>query len=159
MALESWAQELDVDAPSLQMIIRSEALVSRLETSWLGRTRMGEITVNFLNQARVAGRYPNMKASAALLEAAAKGVTLVPEPTARHLIMSTVAQGTWKVPRDFDQYIDQSEFGSIYELLEAMSVSIRAHHSLFGVGLVDLPEGDEAILAIENQEPMMSRGR
>ena len=159
VALESWAQELDIDAPSLQMIIHSEALVSRLETSWLGRTRMGEITVNFLNQARVAGRYPNMKASAALLEAAAKGVTLVPEPTARHLIMSTVAQGTWKVPRDFDQYIDQSEFGSIYELLEAMSVSIRAHHSLFGVGLVDLPEGDEAILAIENQEPMMSRGR
>ena len=132
VALESWAQELDIDAPSLQMIIHSEALVSRLETSWLGRT---------------------------LLEAAAKGVTLVPEPTARHLIMSTVAQGTWKVPRDFDQYIDQSEFGSIYELLEAMSVSIRAHHSLFGVGLVDLPEGDEAILAIENQEPMMSRGR
>jgi len=158
-ALETWAQELDVDARSLESIIRNEALVSRMETSWLGRTRMGEITANFLNQARIAGRYPDMKASAALLEAAAKGVTLTPEPTAHHLIMSTVAQGTWKVPRNFDQYIDRSDFGSIAEMLEAMSVSIRAHHALFGVGLVDLPEGSEAILAIDNQEPMMSRGR
>jgi hypothetical protein len=158
-ALETWAQELDVDARSLQSIIRNEALVSRLETSWLGRTRMGEITANFLNQARIAGRYPDMKASAALLEAAAKGVTLSPEPTANHLIRSTVAQGTWKVPGNFDQYIDQSDFGSVHEMLEAMSVSIRAHHALFGVGLVDLPEGSEAILAIDNQEPMMSRGR
>jgi hypothetical protein len=158
-ALETWAQELDVDARSLLSIIRHEALVSRLETSWLGRTRMGEITSNFLNQARIAGRYPDMKASAALLEAAAKGVTLVPEPTAHHLIMSTVAQGTWKVPRNFDQYVDQSDFGSISEMLEAMSVSIRAHHALFGIGLIDLPEGEEAILAIDNQEPMMSRGR
>jgi hypothetical protein len=157
-ALESWAQELDVDTRSLKLMLHNEALVSRMETSWLGRTRMGEITGIFLNQVRIAGRYPDMKAAAALLEAAAKDVTLSPEPTSNHLIVSTAALGTWEIPGDFNEYIDQSDFGSVPEMLEAMSVSIRAHHALFGVGLVDLPEGSEPILVIENQEPMMSRG-
>jgi len=158
-ALESWAQELDVDARSLQSIIRNEALVSRMETSWLGRTRMGEITSIFLNQVRFAGSYPDMKDTAALLEASAKDVTLFPEPTSRHLIVSTAAQGTWQFPGDFNQYIDRSDFGSFAEMLEFMSVSIRAHHALFGVGLVDLPEDSEPFLATDSQEPMMSRGR
>ena len=157
-ALESWAQELDVDTRSLQLMIKNEALVNRMETSWLGRTRMGEITENFLHRVRIAGRYPDMKAAAALLEAVAKDVTLSPEPTSSHLIVSTAALGSWEIPGNFNEYIEQSDFGSISEMLQAMSISIRAHHALFGVGLVDLPEGSEPILVIENQEPMMSRG-
>lgn len=158
-SLDTWAQELDVDERSLLALLRQEALVSRMEASWLGRSRMGEITAPYLNQVRIDGRYPDLKAEAALLEAGARGVTLVPEPTAQHLIASTAAQGTWQIPRDFDQYIDRSDFGSLAEMLAAMSVSVRAHHALFGVGLVDLPDGHEAIVAIDNQEPMMSRGR
>jgi hypothetical protein len=158
-SLETWAHELDVDSRSLELMIRNEALVSRMESSWLGRTRMGEITAIFLNQVRIAGRYSDMKDAAALLEASAKGVTLSPEPTSNHLIMSTAALGIWQIPGDFNQYIDQSDFGSLTEMLDFMSVSIRAHHSLFGIGLVDLPEGSEAILVSDNNEPMMSRGR
>ena len=156
--LAPWAQELDVDTRSLQLMIKNEALVNRMETSWLGRTRMGEITENFLHRVRIAGRYPDMKAAAALLEAVAKDVTLSPEPTSSHLIVSTAALGSWEIPGNFNEYIEQSDFGSISEMLQAMSISIRAHHALFGVGLVDLPEGSEPILVIENQEPMMSRG-
>jgi hypothetical protein len=158
-SLETWAQELDADTRSLELMIRNEALVTRMESSWLGRTRMGEITSIFLNQVRIAGRYSDMKDAAALLEASAKGVTLSPEPTSHHLIMSTAALGTWKIPEDFNQYIDLSDLGSLTEMLEFMSVSIRAHHALFGVGLVDLPEGSEVISISDNHEPMMSRGR
>jgi hypothetical protein len=157
--LESWAQKLDVDVHSLHSMIINAALVSRMESSWLGSTRMGEITALFLNQVRLAGRYVDMKDAAALLEATAKDVTLSPEPTSHHLIMSTAALGTWQIPEDFNQYIDQSEFGSFAEMLEFMSVSIRAHQGLFGVGLVDLPDGSEPTLVIDNPEPMMSRGR
>jgi len=156
--LEVWATELDLDARALSMLIDNEALVIRLETSWLGRSRMGEITANFLNQVRMSGEYSDLKAGAALQLEAAKGVTLNPEPTRRHLIASTAALGTWQIPPDFEEYIDLSDFGSLLELLDAMSVSIRAHHALFGLGLVDLPGDQATITVIDNHEPMMSRG-
>lgn len=157
-SLDEWAQEQDIDSYAMERMVTSEALVSRLEFSWLGRSRMGAITANYMQQVRISGDYLDLKAAAALQQTAAKGVILEPPPSARHLIASTAAQGTWQIPRDFVEYLDRYDFGSFEELLDAMSVSIRAHHSLFGFGLVDLPEDQQSITVIDSQEPMMSRG-
>lgn len=155
--LSDWALSLDMSDGVLRGAIMSEALVGRLESSWLGRSRMGEITATYMSQVRFAGGYPSLKAASALQHAAAKGVTLTPTPSPARLIHSMAAMGTWEIPEDIHAYIEDADLGSFAELIDAISVSIRAHHALFGVGLVDYE--DDSVLAVEDAEPMMSRGR
>lgn len=155
--LPAWAASVDLTDGALDGIVVSEALIGRLESSWLGRSRLGEITATYLSQVRFAGGYPALKAGAALQHAAAKGVTLSPEPTPARLIHSIAALGAWEIPTDILAYIDDAELGSFGELLEAISTSVRAHHALFGIGLVDVE--DDTVIAHEDAEPMMARGR
>lgn len=154
-----WAAEHDVGEGALFGELQNEALLYRVERSWLGRTRMGEITRTYLHQLRLRGDYHAVKGAAALQHAAAKGVTLSPPPSPRRLIASTAALGTWKIPADFEEYVDTADFGSVGEMLDAMSISARAHHALFGIGLVDLADEDSDSVITEDQEPMMTRGR
>jgi hypothetical protein len=70
--------------------------------------------------------------------------------------MSMAALGSWRIPDDFDEYIEDADLGSMLELIQAMTASIKAHQALLGVGLV--PEDDTLIL-VEDGEPMMTRGR
>jgi hypothetical protein len=97
-----------------------------------------------------------MKAAAALQQTASQGVLLEPHPNPQVLISSLLALGTWKLPTDLNRYLEEFELGSFAEFLEDVTVSVKAHHALFGVGLVDT---DNAITVSETQEPMMSRGR
>lgn len=154
--LGAFAIENDLDARGLRVLIGSQALILRLEQSWLGLSRLGMITEPYLNELRLSGRYPAAKAAAALQYAAAAGVAFDTEPTPHALIATQAAIG-WDVPGDLATYVDERDLGSLGELLDTISISVRAHRALFGIGLVDV--GDDATLLIEDSEPMMSRGR
>ena len=155
-SLEAFALENDLDARGLRVLIGGQALILRLEHSWLGRSRMGMITEAYLNELRLGGRYVETKAGAALQHAAAEGVSFDSPPSPRALIATQEAIG-WQAPADFAAYIDERELGSVGELLDAIAVSVRAHRALFGIGLVDV--GDDSPLLVEDSEPMMTRGR
>lgn len=154
--LEAWAATVDLRPSGLHELIASDALLWRLETSWLGRSRLGEVTTPYLNHLRVTGRYTDLKSAAALQQAAAKGVELDPLPSPGVLVASLAALGPWRVPADFSAYLEEAELGTFGEFLDSVIVSIKAHHALFGIGLVD---SGPAITVVEDSEPMMSRGR
>lgn len=156
--LEGWAASVDLYPDALQNLIATQALAHRVETSWLGRTRMGEITTTYLNHVRLEGRYPDLKAAAALSRAASKGITLDPRPSNSRIALSIASIGTWRLPEDFDDYLQEAEFASGHEFLHLAEESVRAHIALFGVGLVDI-EDEGSISIVEDQEPMMTRGR
>lgn len=153
---DEWARSTDLQPNDAQQLIATDALLYRLENSWLGRSKMGEITTPYLNLLRLQGRYTAMKAAAALQQTASQGVLLEPHPNPQILVSSLLAMGTWKMPTDLNRYLEEFELGSFAEFLEDVTVSVKAHHALFGVGLV-APDND--ITVIETQEPMMSRGR
>ncbi len=154
--LAAYAIDNDLDARGLRVLIVSQAMLLRLEQSWLGRSRLGMVTEPFLNELRLSGRYVEAKASAALQYAAAAGVSFDVEPSAHALITTQSALG-WAVPEDLGRYIDEQDLGSIGELLDTMSISVRAHQGLFGIGLVAVD--GEQVMVIEDDEPMMTRGR
>lgn len=153
---EAWAIEQDLGPNDLAVLLGTDAVLWRLERTWLGRAQYGVITTPYLNHLRVTGRYTRLKAAAALEHATAQGVSLSPEPSARAVVMSMAALGSWRIPADFDEYIDDADLGSMLELIQAMTVAIKAHQALLGVGLV--PEDDTLVL-VDDLEPMMSRGR
>ncbi len=153
---DEWIKSADLQPSDAEQLIATDALLYRLENCWLGRSKMGEITTPYLNLLRLQGRYTTMKAAAALQQTASQGVLLEPHPNPQVLISSLLALGTWKLPTDLNRYLEEFELGSFAEFLEDVTVSVKAHHALFGVGLVD---ADNAITVSETQEPMMSRGR
>jgi len=64
----------------------------------------------------------------------------------------------WTYPEDLTEYLDEMEFSSTNEFVHLAEESVRAHLALFGVGLVDM-DGEDDIQIVEDDEPMMSRGR
>jgi len=155
--LDDWASSVDLRQPELENLVASEALVWRLVHSWLGRSRMGLITSPYLNVLRMGGRYEEAKQGAALNHSAAKGVNFSSAPSNRRLLASFEALGSWRVPANLEEYVKDNEFGSVADLLAFVSTSLKAHHALFGIGLV---EGEvEGIAVDDGQEPFMTRGR
>jgi len=103
------------------------------------------------------GRYEEAKQGAALNHSAAKGVNFSPAPSNGRMLASFEALGPWKVPADLEEYVQDTEFGSVADLLAFVSISLKAHHALFGIGLV---EGEvEGIAVDDGHEPFMTRGR
>ena len=156
--MDEWAISVDLFPDALRTMIFMRALVDRMESSCLGRTRMGEITSNYLNQLRLSGRYPQLKSAAALQHAAAKGVTLDPRPSPSRVVTSLAAITSWAFPDNLDDYLEEMEFASVAEFIYLAEETVRAHLALFGVGLVDHDE-EGTVLVVEDQEPMMTRGR
>lgn len=156
--LESWAASVDLYPDALKGLVFTQALLRRMDTSWLGRSRLGEGTTNYLNLLRLDGRYDDMKSAAALSRAAAKGIVLDPQPSPDRIAASIAATTAWDYPESWPDYIDEMEFSSIGEFIHLAEESVRAHLALFGVGLVDY-EGEAAITIVEDDEPMMTRGR
>jgi hypothetical protein len=153
--IDDWATSVDLRDSDLRQLIGMAALIHRVETSWLGRSRLGEITTPYLNHLRLEGRYAELKEATALQYAAAQGVTFTPAPSIQQLIGSMVATSSWQLPTDIQQYIEATELGSVAELIAAIEVSIKAHQGLYGVGLVD---GENDVKIVEDGEAFMSRG-
>jgi len=156
--LESWAASVDLYPDALKGLLAMQALLHRMETSWLGRSRMGEITGSYLNLLRLEGRYASVKSAAALSRAASKGIVLEPQPSPNRVVASIATMCAWTYPEDLTEYLDEMEFSSTNEFVHLAEESVRAHLALFGVGLVDM-DGEDDIQIVEDDEPMMSRGR
>jgi hypothetical protein len=153
--IPDFAARNDIDDRGLDIMLGTQALVLRLERSWLGGARIGLITQPFLNALRLGGRYEEVKAAAALQHAAAAGVTFGSTPTAQALLLTQHALG-WPLPANLVDYVDEHDLGTVSELLESINVSVKAHYALFGIGLAG--EDPDKPIAFEDSEPMMSRG-
>lgn len=151
------AQELDVDHQGLRDLTVREALVRRMENSHLGRTQHGLITKLFLDELRLRGRYEEVKHAAALQESLARSVVVDGDITPQQALASHASLSNWQIPRDFLDYVEEHELGSMAELLETVQMSVRAYQALFGTGL--LPDVGEGVEFYDGGEPMMTRGR
>jgi hypothetical protein len=154
--LDAWGASVDLAPADVGRVVRREALLLRLESSWLAKARFGESTTPYLDRMRLQGRYGLLKNSAALQQDLAKGVTFDPEPSIQRLFSTMAALGTWRIPADIPQYLRDNDLGAFLELHNSISVSVKAHQVLFGMGWVD--EIDVPV-EIEESEPMMTRGR
>lgn len=153
--LDEWATGVDLGPDQLRDLITGQALIERLENSWLARSRLGEITTPYLNHLRLSGRYQSQRDATAFQKSAAEGITFTPAPTIEQLFASMAALGGWEMPADLSAYVEAAELGSIAELLDGISLSLKAHHVLFGIGLVD---SDQRFSVVGDDEPLMSRG-
>ena len=155
--LEDVFRKNDLDNQGTHILISTEALMVRIENSWLGRSRMGMITEQFNNELRLRGRYEAVKAAAVLQYSAANTVIFEPEPSIQDIFYTHAALSGWDIPTNLHEYIEHNELGSVRELGIAMSISVKAHHALFGTGVLQSPDSPD--LVIEDDNPMMSRGR
>ena len=153
--LDAWATSQVVGEAGCRFMLTLQALCLRLESSWLGRARLGMITQPLLNEYRLAGTYDTLKTSAALQIAAAAGVAFDAQPSAESLLRTQAALG-WQVPPRLLEYLDDHDLGTLPELLVTIDTSVRAHYGLFGIGLVD--DDGQGPSVIEHAEPMMTRG-
>ena len=153
--LDEWANSVDLDPDQLRDLIMGQALIERLENSWLARSRLGEITTPYLNHLRLSGRYQSQRDATAFQKSAAEGITFSPSPTIEQSFRSMAALGSWEMPDDLSAYVEAVELGSIAELLDGINLSLRAHQALFGIGLVD---SDQEFSIVGDGEPLMSRG-
>ncbi len=153
---DAWALENDLDDRGQASLLSYVGHARRMERTWLGRTRLGMVTEQFLHELRLSGRYGDVKAASALQEEAAATVQFSPPPTAGQL-MTTVSRLTgWQRPPDLRGFLEEQELGGLGELLLTMDTVVRAHHAFFGTGVVEV-EGAEPVRA-EIVEPMMTRG-
>jgi len=155
--VESTLASMDLDDLGVLTAVRTEAHVLRMERSWMGRTAMGMVTEPFLHELRLRGRYHEVKESAALQSRLAQGVLFDPLPSAEAVISTHMALTGWKAPENWLDYLESEELGSMGELLETLTLSVRAHHSMFGTGLVR--SGEDAIPVVVAEDAPMSRGR
>ena len=155
--LDDYFMSVDLDTRGIYALLAGEAMSLRLENSWLGRSRMGMISEQFMNALRLRNRYLEVKAAAAMQETAAKSVVFEPRPSYLALIYTHSALTDWVFPEKWDEYIDHHEFGSFAELSEGFLTSVKAHHAFFGTGVLQ-PDDDVAII-VSDDGPMMTRGR
>jgi len=155
--LEEHAYELDLDSFSLRELLAREALVLRMENSYLGRPQHGTVTRLFLDELRKRGRYQDVKHAAALQESLARSVIASADITPQQAVATHASLSQWNLPTDFLDYVEQNDLGSVAELLQTIRTSVLAFQALFGTGL--LPEVGEGVDFYDNGEPMMSRGR
>jgi hypothetical protein len=153
--LDERALELDLDDATLKNLIYGEAIIDRWERSSMARLQHGLVTSAFSHELRLRGRYEDVRAAAALQRSAATHVHLPEGIRAGSILRSHAALTGWQIPEDLEHFLEESELGSVSELMESLELSVRAQQALFGVGLV---ENGEAIQVVEDGEPMMTRG-
>lgn len=157
LELDACLRDADMDDAGIAQMVSREAHVLRMERSFLGRTRLGLVTDGFLCELRKRGRYREVKSAAALQYAAAEGVSLNPLPTPTAIVRTHIGTTGWRLRGAWDAYVDAEELGSIPEVVDAILVSVKAHHALFGTGILD-DDGTNTIVYTPD-EPMMTRGR
>ena len=155
--LDDFFRKVDLDARGISVLLAGEAMSLRLENSWLGRSRFGLITEQFMNALRLRNRYSEVKSAAALQQFAAESVVFEPRPSHAALIHTHAAVTGWAWPSDWNEYLEHNELGSMDELSQAFLMSVKAHHAMFGTGVMQ-PEADLHI-NVSDEGPMMSRGR
>lgn len=155
--LPDYFARVDLDERGIFGLLAGEAMSLRLENSWLGRSRMGMITEQFTNALRLRNRYLDIKSAASLQYKAAESVFFDPQPLLGALIYTHASLTGWSFPDDWDAYIEHQELGSIGELSTAFLTSVKAHHALFGTGVIQPENGVEIV--VSDDGPMMTRGR
>lgn len=155
--LDAHLRATDMDGAAIVQMVQREAHVLRTERSFLGRTKLGLVTDGFLCELRKRGRYDELKSAAALQHSVAQSVSLNPPPTQTAIVRTFSGLTGWRLPTDWEAYVDAEELGSFPEVIDAMLISVKAHHALFGTGIID-DDGDRTLL-FAHEEPMMSRGR
>jgi hypothetical protein len=155
--LHEYFRHVDLDDHGIYSLLVGEAMQLRIENSFLGRSRMGMITEQFTNVLRLRKTYDIVKAGAAIQQKAAESVEFEPRPSTEALIYTHSLLSEWSYPEDWSEYIEHAELDSIFDLSTSFLTSVKAHHALFGTGVVQ-PRGDVDIV-ITDQGPLMSRGR
>ncbi len=150
------AHELDLDRQGLHEFLVRDALVHRMESSYLGRTQHGVITKLFLDELRKRGRYEEVKHAAALQESLSRSVITDGDISPQQALASHISLSQWQLPNDLNQYVEDNELGSVGELLQSVITSVQAYQALFGTGL--LPDVGEGVEFFDTGEPMMTRG-
>jgi hypothetical protein len=150
------ASALDLDKQGLNEFLVRDALVLRMESSYLGRTQHGVITKLFLDELRKRGRYEEVKHAAALQQSLSRSVIADGDISPQQALATHLSLSEWQFPEDLNQYVEDNELGSVGELLQSVIASVRAYQGLFGTGL--LPDVGEGVEFFDTGEPMMTRG-
>lgn len=155
--LDDYFRTVDLDHRGTYVLLAGEAMSLRLENSWLGRSRMGMITEQFMNALRLRNRYLDVKSAAGMQQTAAESVVFEPRPSNPALIFTHASLTGWSLPDDWDEYLEHHELGSMGEFSAGFLTSVKAHHALYGTGVLSPP--NDVVINVSENGPMMTRGR
>lgn len=153
--LDAYFRANDVSAFAQASIVGLEAAVYRIEHSWLSRSRMGALTSGVIAEMVLNGTYGQIKDEAALQYRVAGNVQFDPQPDAQTILATFMSLTGFDPGMTWEAFVDLDDHESFTQVLAVMEVTVKAHHALFGTGLVS--GGDEHIIL--DHGPMQSRGR
>lgn len=154
--LEAHLATLDLTGRNFAEFIGRRAMRRRMVNSYFGHVPMGGITSMYLDHLRLTGRYETVKHAAALQHAMAQDVTFTPQPDRATVLATFCSIRGWDW-EDWTEWCVVNDLNSVDDLVYAAELAVRAHHAMFGTGLVTPHDpGAERELA---EEPLMSRGR
>lgn len=153
--LDAYFRANDVSTFAEQGILGMDAAIYRIEHSWLSRSRMGALTNGVIAEMVLNGSYLQIKQEAALQYQAAATVTFDPPPDAQTIVSTFIGLTGFDPRMPWDDFVDLDDHAQFAEVLAIMEVSVKAHHALFGTGLVS---GGEQHFILDDG-PMQTRGR
>ncbi|HEV3212865.1 MAG TPA: TfuA-like protein [Acidimicrobiales bacterium] len=153
--LGSTMRSLDLDESGLDALVAREAHVLRLAGSDLGSLQHGAITGPYLDELRLERRYDAARAIAALHVRFGDEASMG-DVDPRRLLATFSAFADTPLPYDLGAFVERAELGSTDELLQAVTLAVRAATALLGVELQDAGLGT---VRIQPDPPLGSRGR
>ncbi len=154
--LTATALGLDLDEEGLDRMVERESHVCRLARSDLGSANHGAVTGPYLDELRLQGRYEQARARGALLHGASREATWDPRTSLESVVATFGGISSRGLPADVAGYLRDAELGSAGELIEAVTLVVRAATSLFGV---DVTGAEETMAGVAADSPWGSRGR
>lgn len=122
---QTYAASVDLDEHAEAELLRTEASIARLMSSFIGHPSQALGTTPFLNALRRSGDYVRLRDAAAEEQARAEDVDLG-GMSARDLVFAFAEVTGWVPPEDLGAYIDEAQLGNPQELLLMMSLTVRA---------------------------------
>lgn len=125
---EAWADEaerMNLDERAEAELVRSEASIDRLMSSFIGQPSQAMSTTPFLNALRRSGDYSRMRDAAVGEHHRAEGTDLG-DMSAREIVLAFADLASWAPPADLDAYLHEHLLGNPQELLLMMSITVRA---------------------------------
>ena len=153
--LDAFFRENDVSAFAEKSIIGLDAAVHRIEHSWLSRSRMGALTSGVIAEMVLNGTYGQIKEEAAMQYRLAGNVQFDPPPDAQTILTTFMSLTGFDPRMTWEEFVDLDDHDTFTEVLAIMEVAVKAHHALFGTGLIS--GGDDHLIL--DHGPMQSRGR
>jgi hypothetical protein len=147
----------DLDTAGVHRLARSRALQARAERSQVARYWGPAITQAYLDQARLSGRYAELKQAAALHWAAAQTVAIPPGVATAQVISAIEAIRGERFPRPLTSFVQEEDLGSVQELLLTVTDSLQAYQALFGLSFDAFAAEESPEMGVDLGEPMMSR--